>query len=355
MSQALTGAHATSSKEAPAVGSEGQTERCTVIVTPRDLFSVTEQCLDHLEANTPEPFDLIIALGGAPEALRRRIESRYPSRARLIFPPGFLTTPELRTIKLREVKTRLAVCLDTNVFVRPGWLAPLIQCQTETGAAMVVPLVLEAGERIHTAGNDLFITHENGQAFGSMELRFHDQQMCETTNLKRRDVDFGEVHCQLFEVATALRVGVYAEPLREGTDIESGLVLARAGCSMMFEPRSAVFLYYPDLITDLTDVALHRWKWDTPAVLASFQRIRDKWNIDVNGPRGHFKRYLVAVNARVGPFTQFRPAPASIFLDRLLHRLPSPIRVVRWYFHAWRSGYYRRARSGRASRGRSRP
>ena len=321
-------------------------ERCTVVVTPRDLFSVTETCLHHLFANTPEPFDLIVALGGAPEAIRRRLQARYAGKARLIFVPGFRTTPELRTLALREARTRLAVCLDTNVFVRPGWLFPLIQCQRETGAAMVVPLVLEEGERIHTAGNDLFITHENGQAYGSMELRFHGHYVCETNNLKRRDVDFGEVHCQLFVVEAALRVGVYDEVLREGVEIDSGLTLARAGCTMMFEPRSVVFLYYPELITDVVDVALHRWKWDIPAVMASYERIREKWNIDVGGPRQSFKRYLVGVNSRVGPFTQLHPAAGSIVLDRLLRRFRSAFRasVTRWWFNAWRMGYYRRVR-----------
>ena len=319
-------------------------ERCTIILTPRDLFSVTVTCLQHLFANTPEPFDLIVILAGAPQTIQRQLEALYGDIARLIFIPSFLTTPELRTMGLREARTRLAVCLDTNVFVRPGWLTPLIQCQRESGAAMVVPLVLEEGDRIHTAGNDLFITHENGQAYGSMELRFHGQQVYETNNLKRRDVDFGEVHCQLFEVETALRVGVYDEVLREGTDIDSGLTLARAGCTMMVEPRSVVFLHYPALITDIVDVALHRWKWEIPAVMESYQRIREKWNVDVGGPRRDFKRYLVGMNSRLGPFTQLHPATASIFLDRLLRRLRHFFRIsgARWRFTAWRTGYYRK-------------
>jgi len=318
-------------------------ERCTIILTPRDLFSVTETCLEQLFANTPEPFDLIVILGGAPPAIQKRVEALYGHRARLIFPPDFLTTPELRTIGLREARTRLAVCLDTNVFVRPGWLAPLIECQRETGAAMVVPLVLEEGERIHTAGNDLFITtSENGQAYGSMELRFHGHRLGETNNLKRREVDFGEVHCQLFVVETALRVGVYDEVLREGTDIDSGLTLARAGCGMWVEPRSVVFLHYPAQITDIADVALHRWKWDIPAVMASYQRMREKWNLEASGLSGDFKSYLVGVNSRLGPFTQLYPAPASISLDRWLSRLRDLLRIVRWRLNAWRTGYYRK-------------
>ena len=85
--------------------------------------------------------------------------------------------------------------------------------------ALAKPLFIiqgSGGDITISAGNDLFITSENGQAYGSMELRFHGHRLCETNNLKRREVDFGEVHCQLFVVETALRVGVYDEVLREG-------------------------------------------------------------------------------------------------------------------------------------------
>jgi Glycosyl transferase family 2 len=320
-------------------------ERCTVIVTPRDLFSVTEECLAHLAANTPEPFDLIVALGGAPEEVRERLESTLGGKARLIFTPGFQNTAELRNLALRHATTRLAACLDTNVFVRPNWLTPLIQCQQETGASLVVPLVLDRDDRIHTAGNDLFITHEGGEAFGSMELRFQHQKVCETTNLTRRPVDFGEVHCELLVVEDALTLGIYDERLREGSDIDSGLTLSRAGRTMLFEPASVVYLHYPPLIKHAMDVPLHRWKWDIPAVMASYRHIHEKWKIDVGGPRRHFKRYLIDVNSRVGPLTQLYPSRPMIFLDRLAQNLLgrlSRVLSLRHRFTGWRTGYYRR-------------
>jgi len=184
--------------------SPAHTERCTIVLTPRDLFSVTDECLDHLEANTPEPHDLIVAMGGAPASVRSRLEQRLAGRARLILDPVFRTTGELRNRALREATTRLAVCVDNNVFVRPGWLAPLLRCQRETEASQVVPLILD--------GNDGF----------------------------------------------------------------------------------------------------HRWKWDIPAVMASYRHIEEKWTIDVGGPRNDFRRYLVGVNARVGPSLSSIPrAPRS--------------------------------------------
>ena len=113
-------------EENPKIADRSVIERCTIIVTPRDLFSTTEECLEQIFKNTPEPFDLLVVMGGAPEALRATLEARYKDKVHLIFRPDFLNGSQLRNIGLREAKTRLAVCLDTNVFVRAGWLAPLI-------------------------------------------------------------------------------------------------------------------------------------------------------------------------------------------------------------------------------------
>ena len=41
-----------------------------------------------------------------------------------------------------------------------------MECQAETGAAMVVPIVLDKEDEIHTASNSLFVTYRNGKAYG---------------------------------------------------------------------------------------------------------------------------------------------------------------------------------------------
>jgi hypothetical protein len=324
--------------------SEIASERCTIIVTPRDLFSTTEKCIESIFENTPESFDLIVVLGGQPESLKQKLQSRYGRKARLIFMPHFLTGSQSRNIGLREAKTRLAVCLDTNVFVRPGWLSPLIQCQIETGAGEVVPLCVDQNDVIHTAGNDLFITYKEGVAIGRMELRCLGQKVHETTNLKRSELDFGEVHCQLLVVETALRLGVYDERLREGIELDCGLTLTRAGQKIMIEPSSIVCLYYPPMLRYEMDVSLYRWQWNIPQVMGCYEYLKTKWNIDL-GPRRDFKGFLVKVNARVGILTQIYPSGISVFCDRAIayacNRINRPFQLLRWTILAWRTGYYK--------------
>jgi Glycosyl transferase family 2 len=319
-------------------------EHCTIIVTPRDMFSTTGECLEQIFTNTPEPFELLVVMGGAPERIKAMLGSRYGDRARLIFRSEFLNGCQLRNIGLREAKTRLAICLDTNVFVRANWLTPLIRCQVETGADEVVAVCVDQDNRIHSGGNDLFVTYAEGEAIAKMELRCVGQQVLEATNLKRSEIDFGEVHCQLLVVETALRLGVYDERLREGIEMDSGLTLTRAGCKIMVQPDSVVCLYYPIKLKDVIDVPLYRWKWDIPLIMKDFDYLKTKWNIDL-GTRGGFKRYLVRVNARVGPLTQLFPSVATMFCDRaaiyILDWVRRPLRWLAWTMLAWRTGYYR--------------
>jgi glycosyltransferase involved in cell wall biosynthesis len=328
----------------PQRSGEIASERCTIIVTPRDLFSTTEECLESIFKNTPEPFDLIVVMGGPPDSLKRRLQLRYEDRARLIFRPDFLNGAQLRNIGLREAKTRLAVCLDTNIFVRPGWLSPLIQCQIETSAAEVVPLCVDQYDNIHTAGNDLFITYQNGEAIGKMELRCVGKKLHERTNLTRSELDFGEVHCQLFVVDIALKLGVYDERLREGIEMDSGLTLRHHRQKIMVEPSSIVCVHYPPMLKHKIDVALYRWQWNIPHVMGCYEYLKTKWHIDL-GTRGDFKAYLVKVNARVGVLTQIWPSDISLFCDRALVyawvRASRPFKTLRWTVRAWRTGYYK--------------
>ena len=71
---------------------------------------------------------------------------------------------------------------------------------------MVVPLVLERPRKIHTAGNDFYITYDGGRAFGHKELRFNGMVYGDDSNLERRETDYGELHCQLVEVLPALQL-----------------------------------------------------------------------------------------------------------------------------------------------------
>lgn len=317
----------------------------SIVVVPRDKFSATDQCLDALITHTPEVYELIVVLGGAPEKAKRRLTARFQPKARFIFRDSFLNPPQARNIGLRECSTNLAVLIDNDVFVRAGWLAPLLECQRETNAAMVVPVVLETENTIHTAGNDLYVTYENGAAYAHKELRFHGMTFKEGSNMKRSLTDYGELHCQLVDVKTALDLGVYDENIQEVGECDSGLTWAKVGRAMYFEPKSVVFyaFHYP---VKTEDIRFFAWRWDMRQILKSYRYFERKWNMDIT-EYGIFREFLLRFNRKLGFFPRIIPFGWVLTLDRALPAaarglkkiLLAPVSVWK-RFTSWYLGYY---------------
>lgn len=291
--------------------------RVTIGVTPRDRFSTTATCLRNIFKNSDGSFDVILSMGGAPSGLVRDLEKEFSGRVQFILEPGFRNTAQLRNLALKKVKTRLAVFLDSDVFVRPDWLKPLIECQAETGASLITPLVQGRDTRIHTAGNRFYIVREKGRAYVQMELCYAGLPAVPDNNLKREETDFAEIHCQLVVAEDARTLGIYDEMLREGNEMDSGLTLAKANRKMFVEPRSRVYLHYVDLIDDPDDARLHMWKWEMQAMREGFAYFYGKWNLDPDY-RGQFSHYLSIVNHRVGFLTRRNPSRFSIQVDRVI-------------------------------------
>ena len=285
----------------------------------RDRFSTLAGCLRVLRERTPEPHDLIVVVGGAPEARRRAWLDEFGDGVRWIFRPEFLNQAQSRNIGLREVRTRLAVTMDDDVMVRPGWLSALLRCQAETGAVMVVPLILEADRRIHTAGNDLYVTHEDGRAYAHKELRFFGMTYGERANLERRRTDYGELHCQLVEVEATLALGAYDEQILEVGEVDSGLVWARAGREMWFEPTAVVQFSYGTPL-EAEDIRFFEWRWDMRAVLEGYRHFERKWNMDMT-EHGHFRDFLWYYNRQLGLLPRLFPSRWALRVDDGLRRL----------------------------------
>ncbi len=308
------------------------TEPVSVVVVSRDRFSTTTACLEALLAHTDPSSVFITVIGGAPKKVKQDLTRRFGDKIQFIFQPDFLNPAQARNIGLRATKTRLAVLMDNDVLVRPDWLAPLIRCQVETGAAMVVPIVLEGIRTIHTAGNDLYISYKNGKAYGRKELRYLHMEVDERTNLERRPTDYGELHCQLVDAPVALKLGVYDENIREVGEVDAGLTWKKAGCKMFFEPASIVFYDIPLRISHPEDIRFFAWRWDMRAILEGYRYFEKKWGMDISD-QGTFQDFLVGANSKLGLWPRLFPSRTAFFLDRIcvfigeLYQKP---------VHAWR-------------------
>ena len=295
-------------------------EKATIVVTVRDRFSTAAHCLSNILKHTPEPFDLLVIMGGAPPANEKELRSKFSDKARWIFKPDFLNTAQARNLALKEVTTRLVLFVDTDVYVRPGWYEPLLECQSETGADMVGPVVLDRQNKVHAAGNSFYVTQINGKDYASMEIKYAHQVVGSRTNIPREACDFLEVHCQLVVAESARTLGVYDENLREFNEMDGGLTLKKAGRKVIVEPRSFVYLYYPERLDNVADIKIYQWKWDMDAIRDGFRYFEKKWDYDLNYGR-ITESYFVHVNRRCNFFARRWPSKTALRLDAWKHRL----------------------------------
>ena len=316
-------------------------EAITIIMSGRDRFSQTEHCIETLIARTPLPYHLIVVLGAAPKELESRLRERYGTTVKFIFEPRFLNCSEARNIGLKLATTRLSVCMDNDVFVRPGWLPPLIRCQNETSAGLVVPLILEDEHRVHCAGCDMFVTKKGNRSFVGKVLRYRGQMVFEDTNIKRRESDYGEMHLQLVDTRAALELGVYDERIQEGQELDGGLAWRKAGGSIWCEPESVVVYDLPMRVEHPDDIAFFCWRWNAANIVPGYKVMHEKWGMDMT-EAGMFKHFLRSMNMKVGWLPRLWHSSMALAIDRamgralaLLTETPNRIR-----YESLRSGHW---------------
>ena len=295
-------------------------EAITIIMAGRDRFSQTEHCIETLIANTPQPYQLIVVLGAAPAEIQSRLRDRYGTTVTFIFKPHFLGGSEARNIGLKLATTRLSVCMDNDVFVRPGWLPPLLRCQNETSAGLVVPLMLEDEHRVHCAGCDMFVTKKGNRSFVGKVLRYSGQRVYEGTNIKRRESDYGEMHLQLVDTSAALELGVYDERIQEGQELDAGLTWRKAGRSIWFEPESVVVYDFPTRVDHPDDIAFFCWRWNAANIVPGYKVMHEKWDMDMTED-GMFKHFLCGLNMKVGWLPRLWQSSTALAIDGAMGRV----------------------------------
>jgi GT2 family glycosyltransferase len=116
--------------------------RITIVVVPRERFSLSARTLESLYAHTTEPFRLVYVDGRSPSRIRRHLEAQARARGfRLVRSDRYLSPNQARNLGLRHVETEYVVFMDNDVLLTPGWLEALVGCADATGAEVVGPLL----------------------------------------------------------------------------------------------------------------------------------------------------------------------------------------------------------------------
>lgn len=260
--------------------------RATLVVVPRERFSMAIESLESIFAHTAQAFDLVYVDGGSPPPVRRALERAADRHGfRLLREDRYLSPNEARNIGLSAVETEYTVFLDNDVLVSPGWLEKLIECADETGAAIVGPLTCEGDfETVHFAGGEVHFEEEREDAEVVRHVKeriyFPQQKVAKVSDrLVRQEVELCEFHCCLARTSVLRGIGGLDEEMfntREHLDF--CLAVARTGGSVWFEPESVV-AYVPPPPLKARDIPFYMLRWSDDWESRSLRRFQDKWDL----------------------------------------------------------------------------
>lgn len=298
---------------------DASTPKVTIVVVPRERFSVSLRSLTTLFGVTEEPFDLVYVDGNSPPRVRDRLREeagRYGFE--LVRTEHYLSPNQARNLGLQHVSTEYVVFLDNDVIVTPGWLSPLVACAEETGAWVVGPLNFE-GEledaEVHNAGGFLEFVGPEGQQMLVQDNRYGHRHRNELPDgLERMEVDYVEFHCVLVRRSAFDAMGPLDEQLlstREHLDL--CLQARDAGGTVWSELTSFVTYDHPPPVT-ATDLPFFMLRWSEEWNVRSVRRFIDKYGLSdaylerIGGPRARRHILFAPVNSfargRLGPKAQ---------------------------------------------------
>lgn len=262
----------------------------TVVVVPRERFGATPATLDALFAATPPPFGLVVVDGGAPRALRRRLEADAAARGFRLVGDGRMLLPNAaRNAGLAHVTTPWVVFLDNDVVVAPGWLDALLDAAVATGAAVVAPLYCvdrPLHTKVHMAAGLAHVEVVDGRRrMVESHASLHRPVAEVRREVRRGPCEQAEFHAMLVRTDVLRALGPLDEAYLGATEaqLDFSMAVRAAGHAIVMEPDALVTYDRPTrLAADDLPYFLHRWsEAGTAAGLAHFQR---RFGLDDDDP-----------------------------------------------------------------------
>jgi len=263
------------------------TPRVTVVVIPRERFSMAVRALDVLYHRTGFPFALVYVDAGSPRHVRRAIEARQRERGfHLLRIEDHLATNESRNLALAHVETPYVVFIDNDVLVQPGWLEALVRCAEETGADLVGPLYCIGPpelETVHMAGGTAGLVLENGQRrFRERHAQPGKPFATLRPKLARTPTELVEFHCMLARRDVFDRLGPLDEGLLTANEHPDLCASVRqAGGAVYLEPAAVVTWMAPPPIA-WSDLGFFLLRWSDAWNLSTLCHFREKWQLDAD-------------------------------------------------------------------------
>jgi len=280
------------------ISSSQATPSVTIVVVPREQFSLAQRSLTSIYTHTSYPFDLIYVDGNSPAPTRDLLKAEAQQRGfQLIRTESYLSPNQARNLAIQAVETEYIVFIDNDVIVKPGWLEALVNCGDRTGAWAVAPLTFEdtTFNTIHQFGGQIILKDlEDGRrwlierrpymhlSIGKVKQEFAAEQ-----------TELTEFHCVLARRDSFNITGLLDEDLlsmAEETDF--CLAILKAGGSIYREPKSLVS-YVPPTEMQWSDLPYFFLRWSDCWVESSINRMCEKHEIDRSSPAiKHYRGFV---------------------------------------------------------------
>lgn len=260
----------------------------TILVSPRERFSIARDSLESIYEHTQIPFQLVYVDGGSPEKLRHHLAAAAHTKGfHLIRTNHYLSPNHARNLGLQCVRTPYVVFIDNDVIVSPGWLEALLSCAEDTGAAVVSPLVCQGTPlhtEVHCAGGEsgVIVEEKNGTPRRRiLEKIYRQGRQIEDIRdeLYRKPTGLAEFHCMMVRTAIFEQIGLLdAQLLNTKEHVDLCIQVAQAGGSIYLEPASVVS-YVTEVPLEFSDMPYYMLRWSDAWEMASLKRLQEKWNL----------------------------------------------------------------------------
>lgn len=263
----------------------------TIVVTPRERFSYTQQSLENIYKYTHIPFELVYVDAGSPKHIQNYLFcAAAKKRFTLLRTDNFLAPNQARNLGLSQVTTDYVVFIENDIHVSPGWLEKLWQCAQETDATVVCPLTC-VGKPLHNhirlAGGEarIFMDTKGDQIRRRVYKKtfLTDRSAAAIKHqLYRRSCEFSELRCVLIKRDIFDQIGPLDEQiLSTQDDIDFCLSVNRAGGQMYCEP-AAVVTHVPPVSYRWSDLSYFMLRWSDTWEVESLMHFQQKWDLDMD-------------------------------------------------------------------------
>ena len=300
----------------------------TIIVTPRERFSVFVRSLESLFSTIPADTPVIVFNGGAPEPVKSQLRALRQKRDfDLHETDGFLLPPQVRNRAVPMVKTRYTCFCDNDVFYTPGWLEALEANAEANGSGAVAPLTLigpSSDPIIHHAGSELSVAIDRRgrprlNSLHRLDGTPYREAVANDFAEAGVDCDEFEYHCAFVRTDVLAEIGGHDERQTKHDHLNDSLRIRMLGHRITFEKNAVITYHAFEPFTEL-DWPYFFYRWSEQASIDSERAIGSCWGArknyeerELNFVTLHRRRVVATSMPR-----WIRKSPLAALGDRLL-------------------------------------